>query len=227
QATGNSPQVWTLRDGTELRGRVLTWESQPLNLRRSHGTISMNDQPMDSFPADYQRVILQMAAKTANRPISSRHALEQWLAKHHGQSPATEFEGVRMELSNGMESIVPFAFLSKEDEDFLRPGYDHWREEHQRVVDKRRREQERKYAELSLRARAAVGYAQNPYIRQMVDPFYVPCTYFPKWEVMMYPRVAGSGRPFVAFVSAINSLQAMQLATGRYPAYVAGPACLF
>ncbi len=122
----DSPQNWTLRDGTQITGRLVDYMQGDMTIQRRRGRIYVNDRPLANLPEFYQLLIPKIVAHFENLPSVDRQSFEAWLARQRGQRRTFALEGVVLETDTGDEYSVPFFLFADDEQSLLRGGYDAW-----------------------------------------------------------------------------------------------------
>jgi hypothetical protein len=214
-------QIWTLRDGTKVPGRIVDYARRDITVQRRRGKIYANDRQFENLPEIYQRMLPKVVAHFERINNPDRRGLEAWLVRQKGQPRTFTVEGVIMELENGDEYGVPFFFLSDEDLNVLKPGWDEWLAAHkddyyqhgdhalmiQSLAAARQRDQavQREIAMMQLNLQAVQAGLTS------------------LWEVTLYPGRGNAGPPLWVVVPGRNSQQAIAAALSQNAGYVAGP----
>jgi hypothetical protein len=215
-------QAWTLRDGTQLKGKIVEYAERDITLQRRRGNIYVNDRNFDNLPEFYQKIIPQIVAQQENLQRSDRQSLVSWLVRQRGEPRTLHVEGVIIETENGDEYAVPFSLLSDEDLALLKPSWNDW----QAAANKNDYAQQEDHAFL-LRSLAAARQRDARVNRQIAQMQLglraVEVGLTSLWEVTLYPAAGQAGRPQWVVVPGRNSRQATELALQRNPGFVAGP----
>jgi hypothetical protein len=215
-------QTWTLRDGTQLEGKIVEYAERDVTLQRRRGNIYVNDRNFDNLPAFYQKMLPQIVAQQENLQRADRQSLVSWLVRQRGEPRTLHLEGVIIETKNGDEYAVPFSMLSDDDLALLKPSWNDW----QAAANKNdyRRQEDHAFLLRSLAAARQRDAQVNRQIAQMqLGLQAVEAGITSLWEVTLYPAAGKGGRPQWVVVPGRNSRQATQLALSRNPGYVAGP----
>jgi hypothetical protein len=212
-------QVWTMRSGLKVRGRVVDYARRDLTLQRRRGKIYVNDRLFDNLPEVYRIMLPKIVAHFEKNGIETAKELESWLVRQRGQPRTFTCEGVLLELENGDEYAVPFFFFSEKDLQVLEPGWQQWLAAHQH--DQR---DEHAFMLQTLAAAYQQGRQADRQIARMQLAFEaVEAGVGSLWEVTLYPQNRNSGPPLWVVVPARNSAQAQNAALSRNPGYVIGP----
>lgn len=126
--------LWNLKDGATLCGRVTRYGCHEMFMRHDHGVIYVDGRDLLSYPEAYQTTVREIVEYFAQEKILDNQALVTWMARQHGESWRFLCEGVRIAWDNGEDYAVPFFLFSKENEAFLRPGYEKWLDAELRFV---------------------------------------------------------------------------------------------
>jgi hypothetical protein len=215
-------QTWTLRDGTQLEGKIVEYAERDVTLQRRRGNIYVNDRNFDNLPAFYQKMLPQIVAQQENLQRADRQSLVSWLVRQRGEPRTLHLEGVIIETKNGDEYAVPFSMLSDDDLALLKPSWNDW----QAAANKNdyRRQEDHAFLLRSLAAARQRDAQVNRQIAQMqLGLQAVEAGITSLWEVTLYPAAGRGSRPQWVVVPGRNSRQATQLALSRNPGFVAGP----
>jgi hypothetical protein len=212
-------QVWTMRSGLKVPGRVVDYARRDVTLQRRRGKIYVNDRVFDNLPKVYRVMLAKIVAHFENNQITSEKDLESWLVRQKGQPRTFTCEGVLLELENGDEYAVPFFFFSEDDLRVLEPGWRGWLAT--REPDER---EDHGFMLQSLAAAYQQGRQTDQQIARMQLAFQaIEAGVTSLWEVTLYPRSRNAGPPLWVVVPARNSAQAQSTALARNPGYAAGP----
>jgi hypothetical protein len=221
-ATGGM-QKWSLKDGTEIVGRVVTYGRKEIVLRRTRGRIYVNDRALSNLPEFYQKIIPLIVAHAGNQ-VSDERTLVQWLSSRRGGPESFTVDGVVMELEDGDEYAIPFFLFSDKDLAILRPGWEQWLSAYEQK-DAAAREQQ----ELRLQTEAAYHQqqqdaAQQRRIAQLQLGFTaVAAGVTSVWEVTLIPEPGNPGPPLWLSFFARDSRSAAMQAMAAHPGYSVGP----
>lgn len=119
-------QTWSLRDGSQLVGRIVDYASRDVTIQRRRGRIYVNDRVFENLPEFHQRIIPQIVAQFEGLQRADRRSLEDWLVRQRGAARTFHLNGVRLETQNGDEYAVPFALLSDADLKLIKPRWNDW-----------------------------------------------------------------------------------------------------
>lgn len=222
EATGGM-QKWTLKNGMEIVGKVVTYGRKEMVLRRSRGRIYVNDRVFTNLPGFYQKIIPLIVAHAGNQ-VENAAMLEQWLASRRGGPESFAVDGVVMELENGDEYAIPFFLFSDKDLAILQPGWEQWLSAYEKK-DSLARAQE----ELRLQTQAAYhqqqqNAAEQRRIAQMqLGLTAVAAGITSVWEVTLLPQPGNPGPPLWVTGFARDSRSAAMQAMAKHPGYSVGP----
>lgn len=217
-ATGK-PQVWTMRNGLKVVGKVVDYGRKDITIQRRRGKIYVNDQLLENLPPIKQRMAPKIIAHFEKTPLETSKDLEKWILTLKGEPRTYHLEGVVLELENGDEHNVPFFFFSDEDLKVLQPGWVRWT-----AAEKQQAQHEQESLMLQAQAQA---YQQDRRFQQQAAVMHLELQaydagLFDLWEVSLFPGRGGAGAPKVVVVPARDSRTATIEAMQRYPGYVAG-----
>jgi hypothetical protein len=214
-------QIWTLRDGTKVPGRVVDYARRDITVQRRRGKIYANDRQFENLPEIYQRMLPKVVAHFERINNPDRRGLEAWLVRQKGQPRTFTVEGVIMELENGDEYGVPFFFFADEDLNVLKPGWDEWLAAHK---DDYYQQADHALMIQSLAAARQHDQAVQREIALMqLNLQAVQAGLTSLWEVTLYPGRGNAGPPLWVVMPGRNSQQAIAGALSQNPGYVAGP----
>lgn len=218
----DSVQTWTLRDGTEITGRLVDYMQGDMTIRRRRGRIYVNDRPLANLPEFYQLLIPKIAAHFENLPGGDRPSLEAWLARQPGQRRTFALEGVVLETESGDEYSVPFFLFSDDEQSLLHSGYDAWLTTGKgRDFDAQDDESFRLQALAAARRRDQQVQHQIGLLQLQLQAVQAGLTSL--WEVTLFPAAGRGGRPQWVVMPGRDSRQATAAALQRFPGFVAGP----
>ncbi len=217
------PQVWTMRRGLKVPGRVVDYARREVTIQRRRGKIYVNHLQFDNLPNIYQQMlpkIVQHYEAIENLDITG---FEQWVMELKGEPKTYTLDGVLLELENGDEYAVPFFFFSKEDRDLLRRGWEEWLAAHQEEADY----EEQSERALRLQAMSAAHLRNQRYDRQVatmsLNMQAIRAGLVTAWEVTLYPGPGVYAPPRWVVIPARTSAQASQLALQQNPGFRLGP----
>jgi hypothetical protein len=215
-------QVWTLRDGTKITGRVVDFAQRDVTIQRRRGRIYVNDRVLENLPEFYQLLLPKIVVQLENLRGSDRRALESWLVRQRGQPRTFHLEGVLLEFESGDEYAVPFFMLSNEDLSVMKPSWDEWKAAHGgKDYDA---QAERAFLLRSLAAaRHRDKLVQREIAMMQLKLQAVQAGATSLWEVTLYPAAGQGGPPQWVVVPGRVSRQATNDALQQNPGYVAGP----
>lgn len=216
-------QTWTLRDGTELIGRVVGYARQEITLQRRRGKVYVKNRQFENLPEAYQQIVPLIVSHFDRLERPDKEGLTAWLVHHKGRPRTLLLEGVAMEFESGDEYVIPFFLFSMEDLKLLKPGWNEWLAAHQQHDYEQRDDNE-----FILQALAAARQRDRQVQREIavlrldLAALQAGVTSF-FWEVTLYPARGNSGPPLWVVVPALDSRQATLAALQQHPGYVAGP----
>lgn len=220
RGSASTMQTWTMASGLKVIGKVVDYARREINIQRRRGKIYVNDRLFDNLPDIYQKMLPKIISHFEKTPIEDKRALESWAMKLRGESKTFTLEGVVLELENGDEYNVPFFFLSQDDLNILRPGWERWL-----AADKDRKKQEQESFLLQSQAQA---YQQDRLANQQIAMMQLQMQgyqagLFDLWEVRLFPGPGVASPPLSVVVPARDSRSATMEAVRRNPGFVAGP----
>ncbi len=221
EASGGE-QTWSLRDGTQLVGRIVDYASRDLTIQRRRGRIYANDRAFDNLPEFYQRLLPQIVAQLEGLPRADRGSLEAWLIRQRGAARTFHLDGVVLETTNGDEYAVPFELFSEADLKLLKPRWNDW------LAAERNKDytaqEDRAFLLRSLAAaRQRDQQVQREIALMQLKMQAVAAGVTSLWEVTLYPTAGHRGPPLWVVVPGRDSRQATATALEQNPGYIAGP----
>ncbi len=217
-------QTWTSRDGFELRGRVVSFGSKQIEIKRTRGFISVNGTAFTNLNLFYQHIVPKVVAEFVDSSVKDEKDLERWLKANQGDPPPLNVEGVLLRLEDGSDLAVPFFLFSEKDLEVLRPGWEQWKEAQASEADRNRedflmRSQADSYQR--QRQRQQNNEASSHQIQMMqLELLAANAGLTTIWEVLMRPNNGLYSRITSVVVSARNSAQAEQIALQKYPGFL-------
>ncbi len=213
-------QRWTLVDGLKVTGRVVGYGRHDVTIQRRRGRIYVNNRVLENLPDVYQKMVPHVVEHFENIEFASDEDFRKWVTRLRGEPRTYTLDGVRLELENGDEYVIPFFFFSAEDREVLQPSWDEW------LAAEKEREQ-RELSEFYLQAQAR-AYHQDRRVAEQIammqlDLLAVNAGLVDLWEVILLPPPGQVGYPIAVIVPARNSLQATTIALENNPGYVVGP----
>lgn len=215
-------QTWTLRDGTKLAGRVVSFASRDMTIQRRRGHIFVNDRRFDNLPEFYQQLVPQIVGHLESLERSDRRGFEAWVLQQRGQARTFHLKGIVVETESGDEYGVPFFLLSNQDQGVLGAGFDEWQASHR--GDNASQQEELAFLLQSL---AAARHHDQMVKREIamlnLKLQAVNAGLTALWEVTLYPSAAHGGPPLWVVMPGRNSDQAATAAMQQWPGYFVGP----
>jgi SLA1 homology domain 1, SHD1 len=215
-------QTWTLRDGTQISGRLVDYMQGDMTIRRRRGRIYVNDRPLANLPEFYQLLVPKIVAHFEKAPSGDRQSLEAWLARQPGQRRTFALEGVVLETDSGDEYSVPFFLFSDDEQSLLRSGYDAW-------LAARKGNDFGAQDDESFRLQAlAAAHRRDRQVQHQIGHLQLQLQAVQAglpslWEVTLFPAAGRGGRPQWVVMPGRDSRQATAAALQQFPGYVAGP----
>lgn len=209
-------QTWTLKNGTQLVGKVVDYGRKDLTIQRRRGKIYVNDRVFDNLPELYQQLVPQIVGHFEKQPIKDQAGFEQWVLQQRGQAKTFTCEGVLLELESGDEYGVPFFLFSDADLKILQPGWQEWlalKDDAKKADQQLLLQSQAQEYQLDRKRSQQIALMQLEL--QAFD-----AGLFSLWEVQLLP--ARGGRPFIAVVPGRNSEDAARAALTRNPGYTVG-----
>jgi hypothetical protein len=218
--SADAMQMWTMKSGLKVIGRVVDYGSKEITIQRRRGKIYVNDRLFDNLPEVYQKMLPKIVAHFENVEIDDKRAFDAWVTKLRGEPRTYTCEGVLLELDSGDEYGVPFFFFSSDDLEILEPGWQRWL-----ATDKDRSKREQESFLLQTQAQA---YQQDRMVDQQIAMMQLQMQgyqagLFDLWEVRMFPGPGVVSPPLLVVVPARDSRSAAAEAIRRNPGFVPGP----
>jgi hypothetical protein len=220
--TSSAMQTWTLSSGNRVVGRVVDYARTEITLQRRRGKIYVNDRVFENLPEIYQRMLPRVVGYFEKINKEDKQGLESWLVRQKGQPRTFTIEGVKFELENGDEYVVPFFLFSNADVEFLKSGWDQWLAAHG-DADYQGNSDHAFMLESLAAARQQDQQVQRRIATMQLALDAVQSGVTSLWEVTLYPARGTSGPPLWVVMPGRNSAQATQNALSRNPGYVSGP----
>lgn len=220
-ATPPPGQLWTSRDGHQIRGRAIGFSKDQITIGRAGRLINVNGVAYSNLDPVAKYVVLQVVAEFDDPTVRTERDLNEWVRRQGGQPRTFPVEGVVLSLADGKKVTVPFFLFSDQDLSALRPGWEQWK--HEQATDT---EKERENFLMSVQAQQYQLEREKARQIQMMQLELLATTtgLTTVWEVYLMPAPGVYARPLSVVVSARTSAQAQQIAMSRYPGYVPGPA---
>ncbi len=226
-------QKWTLRNGLQLVGQVVSHEARDVTLQRRRGSLYVNDRTVQNLPPEYRKLLPLIVGHIENLDFDDLASMEKWFNARHGFRPVTyHCEGVKLAMRNGDEFLFPYFIFSDSDRRFLEAGA-----KEAQVVEAG--SEERQKQDLYTQVRAAeyqralemqqadlrVREAQfDRHIKRVqLGLLAVAADVTDLWEVALIPFGDGIFQAQLVVVPARNSREASQLALARWPNHTVGP----
>jgi hypothetical protein len=227
QEYSGGKRTWTMLDGEEVVGNVLDFCQTKVVIQRQLGRILVNDKPYQDLSKLHQYVVRKIVEHISNTSIKDHSDLERWAIKQKDQPREFDCNGVLLELEDHEEAAVPFFIFSREDEDLLKPGWEHWVAQKNTLKKEAQANSEalaarQRQESLFLRARAR-DYQRDQLTRQMVQLMTIDAGLSSEWRVQLYPKAGTYGSPMQVFVSGWDTNDARREAIANYPDYFVGP----
>ncbi len=220
-ATPPRGQLWTSRDGHQMRGRAIGFSKEQITISRAGRLINVNGVAYSNLDPLAKYVVLQVVAELDDPTVRTERDLNEWVRRQGGQPRTFPIEGVVLTPADGKKVIVPFFLFSDQDLSALRPGWEQWKSEQATET-----EREREDFLMSVQAQQyQLEREKARQIQMMQLELLASATGLTTvWEVYLLPAPGVYARPLSVMVSARTSAQAQQIATARFPGYVPGPA---
>ncbi|TWU29873.1 SHD1 domain-containing protein [Bythopirellula polymerisocia] len=220
EKAGKGDQVWEMRNGLKVIGKVVDYMRRDVTFRMARGTIFVNDVKFENLPEVYQKIAPLVAAHFTERDITDRAGLFDWLRRVRGAPQTFTTEGVLMELSNGNHYAVPFFLFSEKALLALKPGWDRWAASAQKYEDQ---QESALYLQSQAQAfqQSAEQTAQFQKLQLQLQAY--TAGMFSLWEVVLYPNQGTPGTALSVVVPGRNSRQAQITAMEQNPGYSLGP----
>jgi hypothetical protein len=215
---GAKKQVWTMRNGLEVVGKVIDYVRKDVTFSMTRGKIYVNDQLFDNLTGVQQKVVPLVAAQFTERNITDKAGLFDWLKRRKGEPLTFTVEGVQMEMENGDLYAVPFFLFSDQALAVLKPGWDEW-------AAKNASFEQQQETELRLQTAAQSFHEGRAETNQLLKMQLQMQAYQAGllWEVMLYPNPTTGGWPLHVVVPGRDSRQAGMNALANNPGYSLGP----
>ena len=219
QSSG-STQVWTLKSGLKMPGRIVGFDKHPVVIQRRLGKVYVNNRRFDKMPGVYRAIIPKIVEHFTGKQIAGEKQLQRWAKELKGKPQTFECAGVMIELQDGDLYCAPFFLFTDEVVETLKPGWERWLAAKEDYEAKEQESflahaQAQAYQRQQMRARQIQQLQLN---LQAYD-----AGVFDLWEVALEPPPGVYGMPLSVVVPARNNIQAAQIAKQQNPGYVVGP----
>jgi hypothetical protein len=219
----NGNRVWSLRDGSRIVGQAADFGRSPLTIQRQYGRILVNGKYIEDLSPLAQQVARRVIEYFDRTEIDNYADLQRWASRQGRAIREFTFNGVQFETANGEKQAIPFFMLSKEDQQYLQPGWEQWvAEERLFQEQKQYNEAGRRQEELLAQARTR-DYQRGFYENQMLQLNAIQAGILSEWVVQLYPSSGNPGMPMQVLVPARTSSAAKYEVAMRYPGYYPGP----
>lgn len=224
--SADQQQVWAMRNGLKVIGRIVEYGRRQITIQRKRGTVYVNDRPLKNYPELQQRMLFKVVAHLENLEIDSERQLEEWLIPLKGSPRTFTVEGVMMELENGDVYGVPFFFFAPDELKILEPGWQRWLEADRSREQAEKSAHDKEREEFMLRT-AAETYQRDRQMNQQIkmmelELLATAARATDLWEVQLFPKPGVAAYPRMVVVPGGNSDQAKVVAMERFPGFVAG-----
>lgn len=226
------PQKWTLINGMQVIGQVVSHEVKDVVIQRRRGSLYVNDRLLNNLPEVYKKMIPAVVGHFENEKFADLKSMEQWFISRYGARPAKyHCEGVRLALENRDEYAVPYFLFDATDRKFLETGGAEFRETQAEW-------EEREKQELYMQVRAAEYHRARESQERAVEQqqrqadlqikqvqlglLAVTAGVTDLWEVELIPRGGSIFQSQMVVVPARDSFQASQMALSKWPGYAVG-----
>lgn len=216
-------QRWKLSNGMEVVGRLVDFGRKQIVLRRSRGTMYVNDRAYQNLPPIYQKII-PLIVRHAGNKVDDADMLETWLSSRGGRPQTFTVDGVVLELENGDEYGIPFFMFSPQDLEVLQPGWETWLAAHEKQdYAARQHEALRLQTEAADYQRQRDAQDRRRIAELQLGLTAVEAGVTSMWEVTLYPQPGNPGPPLWVTGFARNSRDASYQALAKHPGYIVGP----
>lgn len=216
--------VWTLYDGTSLRGESIGFGSGTWRVNRERGDILLGGRKLQDLPRAYTSLLMYVVAQADGEQLDDRDDLQRHLADQGGGPLGYDVEGLQVLLPSGDQLTIPLGALERNTAAQLAPGLARWNAAQGDEVQTADRDEVTRRERLMIEAyRRRRGSQQERQLRAMhLQLQGAEAGVTEIWEVMLEPPTA-YGYPLTVVVPGQSSAVAGQLALQRYPGWrVAG-----
>lgn len=218
----NKEQVWMMKDGFRLVGRIVDYAKLNVTLQRRRGKSWVNDRQYKSLPPIYQAIVRKSLEQLEGVEDVDDQKVDAWMVKQKGLPRVFDVEGVVVELKDGNEYTVPFFLFSEQSLNLLKSGWDEW------IAARSEGEYETQNDEsFRLQSMAAAMQHERAIDRQIaianLQMNAINAGLTSLWEVTLYPVAGNMASPGWVVVPGRNSEQAKFNALQQYPGFTAGP----
>ncbi|TWT42957.1 SHD1 domain-containing protein [Botrimarina hoheduenensis] len=214
----DEPQIWTLRNGLKVPGRVVDFVSKEVTVQRRRGRVYVNDRAFENLPEIYQRIVPKVIGHYEQNQVQDAKSLTAWLVHRKGAPQSYSVDGVVLEIDTGDEYSVPFFLFSEKDLAVLKPGWDAWAA----TAGDYDRQQDTSFELQSL----AAAYQKNADVNRQIAQIQlglqaVDAGVTSLWEVTLYPT--NGSAPLWVVVPGRDSRVAQANALQQNPGCQVGP----
>jgi len=213
-------QVWTLKNGLHVPGRLVDYVRKDVTVQRRRGNVYVNDRVLGNLPEIYQQIVPRIVGHFEQYQVDDERTLTAWLVNRKGRPQSYTVDGVVLELASGDEYAAPFFLFSDEDLQVLQPGWEEWLA----AAGRYDTQQDRSFELQSL----AAAYKQDAEQKQQIARLQlgmqaIDAGVTSLWEVTLYPGADVAGPPLWVLAPGRDSRVAGQAALARNPGYNLGP----
>lgn len=224
-AKNDSPeemQTWEGRDGFKFRGRVIGYGTNELKIKDSRGKIMINDVTYEDTDQLLKFMLPKIVAQLDDKNVANEEDFKRWARKQRKEKVLT-VDGVMLRLEIGGRVAVPLFLFASPQREILEEGWAAWKHEATKEEEKQR-QSFLAQAQADALQRAQLQQAEvNQKIQMMqLEMLAVNAGVTRIWEVQLIPRPGVPARPMSVVVNANSSLEAVNKAAEKYPAFTTG-----
>jgi hypothetical protein len=102
ERSAQEQQVWTLRNGLKVFGRVVEYGRRDITIQRKRGRVYANDRVLANYPDFQQKMLAHIVAHFEKAEISDERELEKWIVQLRGE-PRT---GAKYERTQSLDTSL-------------------------------------------------------------------------------------------------------------------------
>ncbi len=219
--------LWTLIDGSQIRGTVAGFGSIDMVFTRTRGSVYADGRLLRDYPKDYQQVIRLSVETSESIRVRDNSVLDRWVAKQR-DGRSIHLEGVYI-VCDGQQYLLPMRLIRSQDAKRIQADYNAWYQKEElprlkaerekqaaKAEDQKAKDEEREYQENKERRDRAFDELQHRetlrVLAESTGPMY-------RWRVFMVGSVGAMTRTFWTTVPARSTDGARLEAERRHPGY--------
>ncbi|MFO0975831.1 MAG: hypothetical protein U0996_05495 [Planctomycetaceae bacterium] len=215
-------QTWEGRDGFKFRGKVIGYGTNELKIKESRGKILINETPYEDTDQLLKFMLPKIVAQLDDKNVANEEDFKRWARKQRKEK-VLSVDGVMLRLEIGGRVAVPLFLFSSPQKEILEEGWAAWKHEATKEEEKQRQSFLAQAQADALHQAQLQQQEMNQRIQMMqLEMLAVNAGVTRIWEVQLIPRPGVPARPMSVVVSANSSLDAVNQAAAKYPAFTTG-----